>query len=109
MRKINNLLSIAVLGIAAAACGSPAEMAKQSENVNVGYGDAVLEVVAGEINTDVTVTYPEDYFHPKAILEVTPVLVYEGGEVAMEPYILLYRGARGSISPYLAHMRTSRS
>ena len=87
MRKINNLLSIAVLGIAAAACGSPAEMAKQSENVNVGYGDAVLEVVAGEINTDVTVSYPEDYFHPKAILEVTPVLVYEGGEVAMEPYI----------------------
>ena len=87
MRKINNLLSIAVLGIAAAACGSPAEMAKQSENVNVGYGDAVLEVVAGEINTDVTVSYPEDYFHPKAILEVTPVIVYEGGEVAMEPFV----------------------
>jgi len=87
MRKINNLLSFAVLGIAAVACSSPAEMAKQSENVNVGYGDAVLEVVAGEINTDVTVTYPEDYFHPKAILEVTPVIVYEGGEVAMEPYI----------------------
>ena len=87
MRKINNLLSIAVLGIAAAACGSPAEMAKQSENVNVGYGDAVLEVVAGEINTDVTVSYPEDYFHPKAILEVTPVIVYEGGESKMEPFM----------------------
>ena len=87
MRKINNFFSLIVLGIAAAACGSPAEMAKQAENVNVGYGDAVLEVIAGEINTDVTVTYPEDYFHPKAILEVTPVIVYEGGEVAMEPYV----------------------
>ena len=42
MRKINNFFSLVVLGIAAAACGSPAEMAKQAENVNVGYGDAVL-------------------------------------------------------------------
>ena len=90
MRKINNFLSFVVLGIAAVACGSPAEMAKQSENVNVSYGDAVLEVIAGEINTEVTVTYPEDYFHPKAILEVTPVIVYEGGEVAMGKIVVTF-------------------
>ena len=57
-----------------------------AENVTVKCEPAVLEVVAGEIDATVSVTYPEDYFHPKAILEVTPVIVYEGGEVKMEPF-----------------------
>ena len=87
MKKITNLLSVAVLGIAAVACGSPEKMAKMAENVTVKCNPAVLEVVGGEINADVTVTYPEDYFHPKAILEVVPVIVYEGGEVAMESFM----------------------
>ena len=87
MKKITNFLSVAVLSIAAVACASPEKMAKMAENVTVKCNPAVLEVVGGEINADVTVTYPEDYFHPKAILEVTPVIVYEGGEVAMEPFM----------------------
>ncbi len=87
MKKITKLISFAVLSAAAVACGSPEKMAKMAENVTVKCNPAVLEVVGGEINADVTVTYPEDYFHPKAILEVTPVIVYEGGEVAMEPFI----------------------
>ena len=87
MNKITRILSFAVLGIAAVACASPEKMAKMAENVTVNCNPAVLEVVGGEINADVTVTYPEDYFHPKAILEVTPVIVYEGGEVAMEPFM----------------------
>ncbi len=80
-------MTLAVIGAAVAACGSPEKMAKMAENVTVTCNPAVLEVVGGEINADVTVTYPEDYFHPKAILEVTPVIVYEGGEVAMEPFM----------------------
>ena len=87
MKKITNFLSVAVLSIAAVACASPEKMAKMAENVTVKCNPAVLEVVGGEINADVTVTYPEDYFHPKAILKVTPVIVYEGGEVAMEPFM----------------------
>ena len=92
MKKITKLLSVAVLGIAAVACGSPEKMAKMAENVIVKCNPAVLEVVGGEINADVTVTYPEDYFHPKAILEVVPVIVYEGGEVAMES--LMFQGEK---------------
>ncbi len=87
MKKITRILSFAILGAAIVACGSPEKMAKMAENVTVKCNPAVLEVVGGEINADVTVTYPEDYFHPKAILEVTPVIVYEGGEVAMEPFV----------------------
>ena len=87
MKKQIKLLSAAILSIAAVACSSPEKMAEMAENVTVKCKPAVLEVVAGEINANVSVTYPEDYFHPKAILEVTPVIVYEGGEVKMEPFV----------------------
>jgi len=87
MKKGIKFLSAAVLGLAAAACSSPEKMAEMAENVTVKCEPAVLEVVAGEIDATVTVTYPEDYFHKQAILEVTPVIVYEGGEVAMEPFV----------------------
>ena len=92
MNKIFKSLSVAVLGIAAVACGSPEKMARMAENVTVNCNPGVLEVVAGEIVTDVTVTYPEDYFHPKAILEVAPVIVYEGGEVVGES--LMFQGEK---------------
>ena len=61
MKKITKILSVAVLGIAAVACGSPEKMAKMAENVTVTCNPGVLEVKGGEINADVTVTYPEDY------------------------------------------------
>ena len=79
-------MAAAVLGLAAIACSSPEKMAEMSENVTVKCEPAVLEVVGGEIEATVSVTYPDGYFHPKAILEVTPVLVYEGGEAKMEPF-----------------------
>jgi len=87
MKKGIKFLTAAILGVAAVACSSPSKMAEQAENVLVSCEPAVLEVIAGVIDADVTVVYPEDYFHPQAILEVTPVIVYDGGEVAMEPYM----------------------
>ena len=78
MKNIVRILTAVVLGFAAIACSSPEKMAEMAENVIVTCEPAVLEVVGGEINATVTVTYPEDYFHPQAILEVTPVIVYEG-------------------------------
>ena len=87
MKKGIKLFSAAVLGLAAVACSSPEKMAEMAENVTVKCEPAVLEVVGGEIDATVSVTYPEDYFHPKAILEVTPVIVFEGGEAKMEPFM----------------------
>ena len=87
MKKSFKLMAAAVFGLAAIACSSPEKMAEMAENVTVKCEPAVLEVVAGEINASVSVTYPKDYFHPQAILEVTPVIVYEGGEAKMEPFM----------------------
>ena len=87
MKKGIKLFSAAVLGLAFVACSSPEKMAEMAESVTVKCEPAVLEVVAGEIDATVEVTYPEKYFHSKAILEVTPVIVYEGGEAKMEAFV----------------------
>ncbi len=92
MKKSIKFLSAAVLGLATVACSSPEKMAEMAENVTVNCDPAVLEVVAGKIEATVSVTYPADYFHPKAILEVTPVIVYEGGEAKMAPF--MYQGEK---------------
>ena len=87
MKRSIKFMFAAVLGLAAVSCGSPEKMAEMAENVTIKGEPAVLEVVGGNIDAKVSVTYPEDYFHPKAILEVTPVIGYEGGEQAMEPFV----------------------
>ena len=92
MRKEIKSLAVAVLGLAAVACASPEKMAEMAESVTVTCDPSPLEVVAGKIDATVSVTYPADYFHPKAILEVTPVLVYEGGEATMAPF--MYQGEK---------------
>ena len=92
MRKSIKLFAAAVLGIAAVACSSPEKMAKMAENVQVTCDPAVLEAVGGQIEATVSVTYPKDYFNPKAIVEVTPVIVYDGGEAALPA--LKYQGEK---------------
>ena len=92
MKKTLRILAAVVIAITAAACSSAEKMAELAENVKVVCVPSVLEVVNGNIDATITVTYPEKYFHPKAILAVTPVLVYEGGEQAMQP--LMYQGEK---------------
>ena len=92
MKKALHFVLAAIVLIAAVSCSSIEKMAKMAENVTVECAPSPLEAVAGQINPLVAVTYPADYFHPKAILEVTPVIVYEGGEQAMDP--IIYQGEK---------------
>ena len=92
MRKSIHFLAAAVLGLAAVACASAEKMAKMAENVTVTCNPPVLEAVAGKVEATVSVTYPKDYFNPKAILEVTPVIVYDGGEAKLPA--LYYQGEK---------------
>lgn len=92
MKRVINHLAAALVALAAVACSSAEKMAQMSENVIVECNPAVLEAVAGNIDATLTVTYPEGYFHPKAILAVTPVIVYEGGEQAAST--LMYQGEK---------------
>ena len=92
MNRTLKFLAAAAMIVAAASCASIEKMAKMAENVKVTCEPGVLEVVDSSIDPVVSVTYPADYFHPKAILEVTPVIVYEGGEAKMAP--IIYQGEK---------------
>jgi len=92
MKRTLKFLAAAAMIVAAASCASIEKMAKMAENVKVTCEPGVLEVVDCAIDPVVSVTYPADYFHPKAILEVTPVIVYEGGEAKMAP--IIYQGEK---------------
>ena len=92
MKKILNLVAVSALALAAVACASPEKMAKMAENVKVECIPSVLEVVNDAIDVTVTVTYPKDYFNPKVVMEVIPVIVYEGGEARMKT--LKYQGEK---------------
>jgi len=81
-------LSVAIAGLALVSCSNPSKMVKESQMVSVQTTPKVLEVVAKEITANYSINFPEGYFHPKAVMEVIPVLVYEGGEVAAPAYKL---------------------
>lgn len=81
MKKITGFLALCAMVLAFASCSaSRAEQMKLAEKVSVSSNPEVLALVGDKIPADITVTFPAKYFHPAAILEVTPVLVYEGGE-----------------------------
>ena len=92
MNKSFRILAAAAMIAAAASCASIDKMAQLAENVKVTCDPGVLEAVNGAVDAVVTVTCPEGYFNPKAIVEVTPVLVYEGGEAKMKPFV--YQGEK---------------
>lgn len=82
MRKnLFKSVSLLLIGLAVMSCSNPKKMAEKAAMVQTSCNPEVLECVAGKINAAYTLTFPEKYFIKKALLEVTPVLVYEGGEI----------------------------
>jgi hypothetical protein len=83
MRKSFIVLGIAaLLGVLGAACSNPNKMLEAASQVQVKCEPSVLEARADIIEARYTVSFPAKFFHPKAIVEIMPVLVYEGGEEA---------------------------
>lgn len=73
---------VLVAAVLLTGCNCFKQMAKQQEAVKVTATPEVLVLNNGVVAADITVSFPAGYFNEKAVLKVTPVLVYEGGEVA---------------------------
>ena len=86
---MKNLMKLSVVLVAAAlafsSCNCFKKMAKNRDEVNLTVNPEVLTLNNGIVAADITVTFPEDYFNKKAVVKVTPVIVFEGGEVAGTP------------------------
>ncbi len=90
MKRINlNLMALfAITAIVLSSCGGVSKMKEFAEGTNLKLEPNPLEVHGNMVKGTISATFPAKYFNKKAILKVTPVLVYEGGELALEPKML---------------------
>lgn len=79
------LASVVVL---LAGCNCYKKMLKKVDQVSISANPEVLTLKGSNVITDITVTFPAKYFNKKATLKVTPVLVFEGGEIVGTPKYL---------------------
>jgi hypothetical protein len=88
---MKNLKTFAIFLLAAAvlsSCGGLNKMVKEADLVGYTVTPEVLEMHGGEVDVTVDVNYPAKYFNKKAIVTLTPVLKYEGGEKELEPVVV---------------------
>lgn len=85
-KHIIAMLPVLALLIMLPGCGGLGKMEKTLEELNVQVSPDHLVLRGSEVEITITGTFPAKYFHKKAILEVTPVLVWEGGETAFRTH-----------------------
>jgi tetratricopeptide (TPR) repeat protein len=84
MKKFNYLALFAVTAFFLSSCGGLNKMQENAGEVSYEVTPDPLEVHSDKVDVKVDVKYPEKYFNKNAILTLTPVLKYEGGETAFE-------------------------
>lgn len=88
---MKNLKTFAIFLLAAAvlsSCGGLNKMVKEADLVGYTVTPEVLEMHGGDVDVTVDINYPAKYFNKKAVVTLTPVLKYEGGEKELEPLVL---------------------
>ena len=71
--------AVAVLGFTG--CNCFGKMAKNQQAVSISCTPDVLALNNGKVEADITVKFPAQYYNKKAVLKVTPVIVFADGEV----------------------------
>ena len=83
MKKLMRLSMVLVAAsLAFTSCNCFKKMAKNREDVKLTVAPEILTLNNGIVAADINVTFPVEYFSKKAVVKVTPVIVFEGGEVA---------------------------
>ncbi len=85
---MKNFLKVGIvmmLVVTLTACNCFKQMAKLQDAVSYTVTPEVLELNNGKVDAAITISFPVEYFNPKAVVKVTPVYVYKGGEVASAP------------------------
>lgn len=82
---LKSSLVLAVAALALQSCNSVKQMAQPWTDKNVTAAQDALTLNNGVVSADVNVNFPSGYVHKNAIVKVTPVLVFDGGEIAGTP------------------------
>jgi len=85
MKRIGfkHLAFITVVAILLGGCGGVEKMKQLPVGVSFKVTPNPLEVHGNKVKATIEGTIPAKYFNKKAIVDVTPVLVYPGGELAL--------------------------
>ena len=90
------------LAIVVSSCGGIKKMKDLATKDQYSVTPKVLEMHNCEVNFTITGNFPAKYFNKKAVLTVTPVIKYEGGQLELTPIKLQGEGvpANDKVIPY---------
>ena len=86
------LLGVLMLGVLSACSSKMGALSSDYFTVT----PQVLEAVNGQVPATINGKFPEKYFNKKAIVEVTPVLRWEGGEAKGQPSVFQGEKVQGN-------------
>lgn len=75
--------SIALVALLLSACGGVEKMKELPAGFTLKVTPNPMEVTANKVKATIEGTIPAKYFNKKAIIEITPVIVYKGGELPL--------------------------
>ncbi len=84
-RVLKTGLVFATLALLLSSCNCYNKMKKRAGVLEATSTPSVLSLKGQQVNSTYTLEFPAQYYNPKAILRITPVLVYEGGELEGTP------------------------
>ncbi len=84
MKKLNFLTSFLIAALILSSCGGLDKMAEEYGTLQFQTEPKILEMHGGTVEYSIDGDIPPEWFNKDAVVEFTPVLTYEGGEVAGE-------------------------
>ena len=89
---MKKLVIIAMAALCVVCCSKKTadQLAEAAKNVSINCNPEVLTVCGDTVRAEISVNYPAGYFSKDAQVIVSPFVVWEGGEMALQPF--LYQG-----------------
>ena len=85
--KLKKLASALLAVVILSSCGGITKMKDASSEVKHPVTPSPLEMHGGKVDITINTNFPGKYFNKKAVLVVTPVLTYEGGEATYDSIV----------------------
>ncbi len=98
-RMVQMTLALAAATVMLAGCNPYNQMQKHLDEVDAYATPEVLALKGQNVEAEITYTFPKKYFREEMILRVTPVLVFEGGEIAGAPKYFQGEDVRDNYTP----------
>lgn len=93
MKRVFQFVLLGSALLLAAACSkTSAESMQQMQKIEITPTPEVLEAVGGKVPVTFTIKFPKGYFYQDAMMIITPVLVYDGGQATGKA--IFYQGER---------------